>query len=150
MDENLILLDHQYVLFTLEKEYYGIDILNVQTIERVTEITRVPQAPEHVEGVINLRGEIIPVINLRTRLNLSKKEIDEDSRIIIVSKDEIIAGILVDASYEVLKLEDDSIENAPDIYNNVDKNYIEAIGKNDDRIIILLDLQKVVETHKEI
>ncbi|MBF8983072.1 chemotaxis protein CheW [Lutibacter sp. B2] len=150
MDENLILLDHQYVLFTLEKEYYGIDILNVQTIERVTEITRVPQAPEHVEGVINLRGEIIPVINLRTRLNLSRKEIDEDSRIIIVSKDEIITGILVDSSYEVLKLEDDSIENAPDIYNSVDKNYIEAIGKNDDRIIILLNLKKVIETYKEI
>lgn len=145
MNDNVQLLENQYVLFKLGKEYYGIDIHNVQTIEKVFDITRVPHAPYYVEGVINLRGEIIPVINLRSRLNLDSMEITHDTRIIITKYDEMIVGLLVDSSSEVIKLDEIQLEDAPNISENISHNNIKGIGKDQERIIILLDMEGILQ-----
>ena len=146
MSENVQLLENQYVLFKLGKEYYGIDIHNVQTIEKVIDITRVPHSPNYVEGVINLRGEIIPVINLRTRLNLENVQVTSDSRIIITKCDEIIVGLLVDSSSEVIKLDEIQLEDAPKVSENISEKNIKGIGKDKDRIIILLDIEGILQS----
>lgn len=103
----------QFVEFKLGQEEYGIDILQVKTIERMMPITRVPKAPRFVEGVINLRGEIVPVIDLRKRFDLPITETTENTRIIIVSVDDITVGMIVDSATEVVQLDQDSIEPAP-------------------------------------
>lgn len=144
MIENLTSTENQYVLFRLDNEYYGIDILNVQTIEKVMNITRVPRALDYVEGVINLRGEIVPVINLRKRFYLSKMELNEESRIIIVSIEDTVIGLLVDGSSEVLQLASEDIDDVSNITDSIKNDYIKGIGKKENRIIILLDLKKVL------
>ncbi|PAB61249.1 chemotaxis protein CheW [Anaeromicrobium sediminis] len=146
MSENVQLLENQYVLFKLGKEYYGIDIHNVQTIEKVIDITRVPHSPAYVEGVINLRGEIIPVINLRTRLNLENVQVTSESRIIITKCDEIIVGLLVDSSSEVISLDEIQLEDAPKVSENISEKNIKGIGKDKDRIIILLDIEGILQS----
>ncbi|WP_053957415.1 chemotaxis protein CheW [Inediibacterium massiliense] len=149
MSEKLVATENQYVLFKLNDEYYGIDILNVQTIEKVMDITRVPYAPNFVEGVINLRGEVVPVIHLRKRFGLPHGEISEESRIIIVNIDEMIMGLLVDSSSEVLHLDMADIDDVPNMSDNLKNDYVKGIGKNQERIIILLDLSKILENGEE-
>lgn len=144
MIENLTSTQDQYVLFKLDNEYYGIDILQVQTIEKVMNITRVPRALDYVEGVINLRGEIVPIINLRKRFNLSEMEFNEESRIIIVSIEDIVIGLLVDGSSEVLQLASEEIDDVSNITDSIRNDYIKGIGKKNNRIIILLNLKKVL------
>ncbi|WP_129596975.1 chemotaxis protein CheW [Anaerophilus nitritogenes] len=149
MSEKLVATENQYVLFKLNDEYYGIDILNVQTIEKVMDITRVPYAPDFVEGVINLRGEVVPVIHLRKRFSLPHGEINEESRIIIVTIDEMIIGLLVDSSSEVLHLDVSDIDDVPNMSDNLKNDYVKGIGKNQERIIILLDLSKILDKGEE-
>jgi len=134
----------EFVIFKLCNEYYGIDIQNVENIEKVLRITRVPYTEDYIEGVVNLRGNIIPIIDLRARFNLEEKNTDEESRIIIVRAKGLTVGMVVDSSSEVLQLENDSIDEAPAIKGNVDKDYISQIGKSDGRIIMLIDLLKVL------
>jgi purine-binding chemotaxis protein CheW len=135
---------NQYVLFKLEHELYGIDIHQVATIERIMPMTRVPHAADYVEGVINLRGEVVPVINLRKRLNLQQAEVDEETRIIIVSVEDMVVGLLVDSSSEVLQLSSTEVESIANISENIEDDYAMTIGKKDDHIIILLDINKVL------
>ena len=137
-------VEQQYVLFKLDNEFYGIDILQVETIEKVMDITRVPHAQPYVQGVINLRGEVVPVINLRKRFNLSEVDFDEESRIMIISTEDMVVGLLVDSSSEVIQLEDTEIDEAPELGEQKDQGYIKGIGKKDERIIILLDLKKIL------
>jgi purine-binding chemotaxis protein CheW len=135
---------HQYVIFKLDNEYYGLNIHQVKTIERVMDITRVPYAPDYVEGVMNLRGDIVPIINLRNRFFLPSIDFGKDARIIIVSIEDITVGLLVDSSSEVLQLSAGNIDESPNFSSNVENDYIIGIGKDEDRIIILLDLKKVL------
>lgn len=134
----------EYVLFKLEDEYYGIDINNVETIEKIMPITRVPYTQDFVKGVINLRGNVVPVIDLRKRLNLEEKPYDDNSRIIIVQIDDITVGMIVDSSSEVIQLNDDEIDESPSINIDNDDYFIECIGKKDNRIIIIINLHKVL------
>ncbi|MBB6216499.1 purine-binding chemotaxis protein CheW [Anaerosolibacter carboniphilus] len=145
MDNKVVGTENQYVLFKLDDEFYGIDILQVETIERVMDITRVPHALDYVQGVINLRGEVVPVVNLRKRFCLPEMPFNDESRIIIVSVEEIVVGILVDSSSEVLQLNSDEIDDAANITNNTGNEFIKGIGKHEERIIILLDLKKVLD-----
>ncbi len=145
MDHKATSLENQYVLFKLDNEFYGIDILQVETIERVMDITRVPHALDYVQGVINLRGEVVPVVNLRKRFHLQEIPFNDESRIIIVSVEEVVVGLLVDSSSEVLQLNSEKIEDASNITNNTGNDFIKGIGKHEDRIIILLDLKKVLD-----
>lgn len=143
------LTNNQYVIFRLENENYGIPINYVETIERISEITRVPNAPFYLKGVINLRGEVVPVIDLRQRFQLSKKEITDESRIIILSVDEMIVGILVDTSSEVLTIDNEAIDHTASLVNTFEDDYINGIGKVNERMIIILDIYKILGVELE-
>ena len=135
----------QLVIFQLGGEEFGVEIMQVQEIIRMPEITRIPQSPEYVEGVINLRGKIIVVINLDTRFDLNSKELDDDSRIIIVEVGENVVGMVVDSVSEVLRLSTSSVEAAPEIISSkIKADYLKGVGKLDDRLLILLDLERVL------
>jgi purine-binding chemotaxis protein CheW len=134
----------QLVSFKIGEEEFGVDILNVQEINKMVQITKVPNSPDFVEGVINLRGRIIPVIDLRTRLGLAKKEHDKDSRIIVVDLERKTIGFIVDGVSEVLRIPVSITEAPPAIVSGIDSEFIKSIGKLDDRLLILIDLQRVL------
>jgi purine-binding chemotaxis protein CheW len=136
----------QLVSFKIANEEFGVDILNVQEINKMTTITKVPNAPEFVEGVINLRGRVIPVIDLRTRLNLARKEHDKDTRIIVVEIEQSTVGFIVDAVSEVLRIPLSTFEAPPSIATGVDSEFIKSVGKLEDRLLILIDLNKILST----
>lgn len=133
----------QFVTFKLDKEEYGVDIQNVSIIEKMMPITRVPKTPSYIKGVMNLRGEIVPVMDLRARFDLTQSEETDDTRIIIVKVDEVVFGFIVDAVSEVLQLTDDSIESTSSLKENANIDFIYGIGKVDERIVILLNLERL-------
>lgn len=135
---------NQFVLFKLGYESYGIEIERVKTIEKITNITRVPNTKPYVKGVINLRGEVIPVIDLRKRFGLPLKDYDNDTRIIIVSIKDIVIGLIVDSSSEVIYLNDNEVDNPPTIGESDTVEFIKGIGKKDGNLIMLLNLKKVL------
>jgi len=134
----------QYVVFRIDKDEYGSDINKVTVIERMLTITRVPKTPPYIKGVINLRGDVIPVMDLRTRFGLPEKEADDDTRIIIVEVDNISYGIIVDSVLEVIQLDETSIESVSGFVNNVSLDYVSGIAKSDTRLITLLNLEKLI------
>ena len=134
----------QLVSFKIGSEEYGIDILNVKEINRMVSITKVPNSPVFVEGIINLRGQIIPVVSLRTKLGMTKIEYDKDTRIVIVDIDGRTVGFLVDAVSEVLRIPRNITEAPPELTTGKDSEYITAVGKLEDRLLTLLDLNKVL------
>ncbi|NBG87590.1 chemotaxis protein CheW [Isachenkonia alkalipeptolytica] len=135
----------QYVIFKLEGESYGIPIEYVKTIEKMTEMTRVPNAPDYLEGVINLRGEVVPIINMRKRFDLSELDEAEDTRTIILELEEISVGMIVDSSSEVLSINNSAIDQTISLDAAVQDEHIRGIGKIDERMIILLNLYKVLQ-----
>lgn len=135
----------QLVSFNIGSEEFGVDILKVQEINRMVEITRVPQAPSYVEGVINLRGKVIPIVDLRKRFNMEEKEYDKNTRIVVVDISGNIMGMVVDSVSEVLRLPANTIEPPPEIVANINSEYIKGVAKLDDRLLIFLDLSKVID-----
>jgi len=135
----------QFVTFTLNDEEYAVDILSVQEINRITEITKVPNSPDYVEGVINLRGKVIPVINLRSKFGFEEKSTDDNSRIIIMEIQGIINGIIVDSVSEVLRIPASSIEAAPSVASDTISQFIKGLAKLDNRLIILVEINNLVE-----
>lgn len=138
-------VENKYVIFKLDKEHYGIPIENVLSIEKTGETTRIPNAPNYVKGVINLRGEVIPVVNLRSKLGMELEDLSKNSRIIVVIANDIVAGLIVDSSSEVLEIDKENIDKPPTTERNEFIEYISGIGKTPDRLIILLDLIKILE-----
>jgi purine-binding chemotaxis protein CheW len=138
----------QVVGFKIGKEFFGVDIASVQEIVRVPEITQIPETPPFVEGVINLRGRIIPVIDLRKRLRLGNTERSRASRVLITEEDKRTVGLIVDSASEVLRLPSDSIEPPPEMITGVGVEYITGVGRLDDQIIILLDLTKILDVNE--
>lgn len=136
----------QLVTFSIGEEEFGVDILKVQEIIRTMEITKVPRAPEFVEGVINLRGKVIPIIDLRRRFGLDFKEHDKDTRIIVIEINNIVVGFVVDAVSEVLRIPTNTVEPPPPVVAGVDSDYISGVGKLQDRLLILLDLDKLLSS----
>lgn len=136
--------ERQLVVFNLGQEEYGVDILQVKEIKRLTEITRVPNAPDHVEGVINLRGNIIPVVDLHKRFELGTVEATDESRIVIVNVQDITVGITVDAVSEVITLDESSLAPPPPLVAGIEASFIEAIGKLKDRLLILLNMDRIL------
>lgn len=135
----------QLVTFTLGNEDYAVDILKVQEINRMTEIAKVPNSPAYVEGVINLRGRVIPVVNLRSRFGLGDKENDERSRIMIMDIQGITLGVVVDSVSEVLRIPSNTVEPAPNMASEIGTEFIRGIAKLDDRLIILIDMDRLIE-----
>jgi purine-binding chemotaxis protein CheW len=127
----------QLVSFKIEDAEFGVDILRVQEINKMMELTSVPNTPHFVEGVVNLRGRIIPVINLRSRLGLEVKKYDSETRIIVVELNDKTLGFIVDEVKEVLRIPKSITEQPPEVVSGVDATYITAIGKLEDRLLIL-------------
>jgi purine-binding chemotaxis protein CheW len=132
------------VTFFLSDEEYGIDVRLVQEIIRVTEVTQVPRAPEFIKGVINLRGRIIPVIDLKRKLGLGEVAIATKTRVVVVRLRDRLVGLLVDGASQVLKVPVSTIEAAPDEVVEIDANYIRGVAKLVERLIILVDLPKIL------
>ncbi|MGD8779798.1 MAG: chemotaxis protein CheW [Ignavibacteria bacterium] len=139
----------QLVSFKIGEEEFGVDILKVQEINRIMEITKVPNAPSFVEGVVNLRGRVIPVISLRSRLNMDKKELDSSSRIIVVELEGKTIGFIVDEVNEVLRIPSNITEAPPEMVAGINSDFITAVGKLENRLLILLDLEKIFGSKEE-
>ncbi|MEE9431288.1 MAG: chemotaxis protein CheW [Melioribacteraceae bacterium] len=138
----------QLVSFKVGEAEFGVDILKVQEINKMMELTIVPNTPEYVVGVVNLRGRIIPILNLRSRLGLPVKEYDLETRIIVVEMEDRTIGFIVDEVKEVIRIPKSITEPAPDIVSGIDSDYITAIGKMEDRLLILLDLTKILSNNE--
>lgn len=136
----------QVVAFNLGKEEYAVDILNVQEIERVLNITRVPRSTNYIEGVVNLRGNIIPIINLHKKFNLQAEGNEEEKRIIVFQFDDLKAGIIVDEVSEVLRLGKEDIEETGKVYGSINAEHIKGVAKVDSRLLILLDIFNILES----
>ena len=135
----------QLVTFTMGKEEYAVDILKVQEINRMTEIAQVPNAPHYVEGLINLRGRVIPVVSLRKRFGFEEKENDEQARIMIMDIQGITIGLVVDAVSEVLRIPANTVEPTPHVASDMGTEFIKGIAKLEDRLIILIDMDMLIE-----
>ena len=134
----------QLVSFNIGGEEFGVDILKVREINRMIEVTRVPNAPEFVDGVINLRGKVIPIIDLRRRFGMARKDHDKNTRIVVVELNGRVIGFVVDAVSEVLRIPKSITEPPPPIVAGVHAEYITAVGKLEDRLLILLDLERIL------
>ena len=134
----------QYIVVNIGNEQYGINIKYIDNIVRIQRITRVPKTQLYYKGVINLRGEIIPVMSMRLRLGLSDDEFGDKSRIIIVKIENATIGIIVDQVKEVVALDEDSIEKITPDVNDETSAYINAIGKNKGELISLLDIVGII------
>ena len=137
---------YQLVTFFLGGEIYGIDILAVQEIIRMQNITDVPRTADYVEGVINLRGKVIPIIDLRKRFNLTVSDETKDSRIIVVEINHKIIGMIVDGVSKVIRLNSNLVEPPSLIVAGADYNYIKGVGRLSDQLVILLDIAKIIDT----
>ncbi|MCS7053494.1 MAG: chemotaxis protein CheW [Ignavibacterium sp.] len=139
----------QLVSFKIGNEEFGIDILKVEEIIRIISITKIPNAPEFIEGVVNLRGRVIPVVNLRTRLGFERKEFDNQTRVIVVEVNGSTLGFIVDSVREVLRIPKSITEPPPALTTSINTEYITAVGKLEDRLLILLDLEKVLTNQQK-
>jgi len=151
-------MENQIVIFELGSEHFGADIAKVESIIKIQPITQLPHAPGFVEGVTNLRGKVLPVIDLRKRFSLPTQETDKNSRIIVVSVDQTEVGMIVDEVSEVLTLPEGSVEAAPPIATTIDSSFIRGIAKLGvngnsggpaERLVILLDLAQVLSTKEQ-
>ncbi len=139
----------QLVTFRLASEEYGLPITKVQEINRLVPVTKLPQTPTFLEGIINLRGRIIPVIDLRKRFEMAITDHDDDTRIIIVEIKGQIVGLTVDAVTEVIRINTADIELPPESVA-VDSRYVDGVGKIDERLIILLDIDNILTGQEEL
>jgi purine-binding chemotaxis protein CheW len=139
----------QAVVFLLNNSYYGVPILQVQEIVKMTEITKLPETPDFVEGVVNLRGQIVPILDLRKRFSLPKVAVNENWRILILKAEGIHFGVMVDQISQVEKVPASLIEVPPKVVSGVKGDFIRGIAKMKDRLLILLDIEKIL-SHREI
>jgi len=148
IDNNQSTNQFQLVSFKIGEEEFGVNILEVQEIIRMVEITSVPQTPGYVKGVINLRGKVIPVVDLRKRLKMESRQHDHNTRIVVVDVENEIMGLIVDSVSEVLRIPAGSIEPPPDIITGLDAEYIKGVVKLEEKLLMSLDLSKIVDVHK--
>ena len=137
-------MEQQLVIFELANEFYGVEIATVEGIIKMQPITAVPHAPPFVEGVTNLRGAVLPVIDLRKRFGLAQQPPTRDSRIVVVVMGQLKVGIVVDGVSEVLRVPDEAIEPPSPLVTTVDSSFIKGIAKIAERLIILVALSKVL------
>ncbi len=146
-EESIDLL--QLATFTIGKEKFGIDILRVEEIMKMVPITQLPGSPLAVEGIINLRGKVILVVDLRTKMNLEKKGHDKDTRIIVVEANGETVGIIVDSVAEVLRVSTSITEPPPALVSEVNSRFVRSIGKLENEMLILIDIDEILsDVHK--
>lgn len=134
----------RWVTFFLSQEKYGINVMQVQEVLRVTEIAPVPGAPEYVLGIINLRGNVVTVIDTRQRFGLEPRELDDAARIVIVESNDQVVGILVDSVAEVIDLQLSEIESAPNVGTEDSSRFIQGVASQNDELLIIIDLNKLL------
>lgn len=140
----------QYVIFRISDEEFGVNIKQVQEICAYQKPTPVPDSPGFIKGIINLRGTVIPVVDLRTRFEISKEEtINEDTRLVIMSLENTQFGFAVDDASEVLNIDTDEIEEAPEIIRGNNRNYLSGIGKVGKRILVLIDMELLLNDDEQ-
>ncbi|TFB22782.1 chemotaxis protein CheW [Filobacillus milosensis] len=132
----------------MRDEHFGVPIDQVQSIEKVTSFTKVPQAPDYVKGIVELRGEVTTVVDLRHLLEIGETEDSSETRILIVQVEGLKMGLLVDEAKEVIDVNDDSVEDPPQMVGGVEKEYIMGVSKQDDRLLILVHLHKVLDVEQ--
>lgn len=137
-------MEKQYVIFKLGKEEYGVDIMNVKEISEFKESVKIPNTPKFIDGIINLRGDITPIINLKKRFDLDENGANSDTRIIVIHINNKQVGFVVDEASQVIRIREEDIEPAPDLVAGVDKRYITGVGKLENKIVLLLDLEYIL------
>ena len=138
----------KYLAFILDNETYGIEILRVREIIGLMDVTTVPQTPEYMKGVINLRGKVIPVIDLRLKFSMQEKEHTDETCVIVVEVNNTSIGIIVDSVSEVLEITRGEIEESPHFGQDIDTSYIMGLGKVKEKIVILLDIEEILSSEE--
>lgn len=139
----------QFVKFLVGDEVFGVDINQAREIIKLQEMLKVPNTPPYIEGLINLRGKVLTVFNLRKRLGFTEKAFDENCKIIIVNYNDIDIGFTVDFVSEILRLPDNCVENTPPSISGIDSSFLSGVAKVEDRLILLLDLKRVLTPDEE-
>lgn len=136
----------QFVVFKIEDEEFALDVSRVKEIIKPMEIAHVPNVPDFIEGMINIRGKVYAVINIRSKFKMPKKEFDENTKIIFVNIGEILAGIVVDAVSEIIRAEEDEIDRTPEIIEQAHNEYIAGIIKKEEKMFMMLDITSVFDS----
>jgi len=134
----------QWVTFRLDEEKYGINVMAVQEVLKVTEITQVPGAPDFVLGIINLRGNVVTVIDTRSRFGLEPCDVTDNTRVVVIESEKQVIGILVDSVAEVVYLKASEIDDAPNVGNDESAQFIQGVSNRDGELLILVDLDKLL------
>ena len=150
MDKKIkkLTIAHRYLTFFVDDEQYGISISRIKEIIAPIHITHIPKTPNFVKGVINLRGSVIPVVDIRLKFALEEKEMDINTAIIIYEVDNVSIGFIVDQVEDVLSLDDENISEAPRFGSNIDTSFIENVAEIEDDVIMLLNLEKIFEAEE--
>ena len=138
------------ISFEVGDEEYGLDILRVKEVIRMKEITHLPKAPSFVRGIINLRGDVIPIIDLRDKFGLANEEYTDTTRVIVADVDGKLVGMVVDAASQVLRIPADQIDPPPPIVGGLSAEYIKGVGKLEQRLIILLNIDRILSTEEKV
>lgn len=133
------------IVFTLKEQRFGVNVQQVVSIEKLQKITEVPRTSDFIKGVIHLRGETIPIIDLKERLQITKTETTDDNRILIVQVDDVQVGLIVDSATDVLDINTESIEPAPKMIGGVHETYLHGVANLDKELLILLDLERILD-----
>jgi purine-binding chemotaxis protein CheW len=141
---------NQLISFEVGEEEYGLEILRVKEVIRIREITRLPKAPSFVRGIINLRGDVIPIIDLRDKFGLPNAEYTDTTRVIVTDVDGKLVGMVVDAASQVLRVPADQIDPPPPIVGGLSAEYIKGVGKLGERLIILLNIDRILSTEEKV
>jgi purine-binding chemotaxis protein CheW len=148
LEQKEIVGEVKVIVFRLKDEEYGVEVNQVRSIEKLDHITRVPRTPKFVKGVINLRGVVTPIIDLRSRFGLEEAPYTDATRVIIVAVGELEVGLIVDAANDVIDIPVDAIEPAPEVVGGVEAAYLRGVAKLEKRLLILLNLDKVLNTEE--
>ncbi|NGQ94029.1 chemotaxis protein CheW [Brevibacillus sp. SYP-B805] len=148
LEQKEIVGEVKVIVFRLKDEEYGVEVNQVRSIEKLDHITRVPRTPKFVKGVINLRGVVTPIIDLRSRFGLDEAAYTDATRVIIVAVGELEVGLIVDAANDVIDIPADAIEPAPEVVGGVEAAYLRGVAKLEKRLLILLNLDKVLNTEE--
>lgn len=138
------------IIFQLMDKEYAVGVDVVESIEKLMSITRVPKTPSYIKGVINLRGVVTPIVDLRERFGMEVKPLDDSSRIIIVSLEEFEVGLIVDAANDVIDIPTSSIEPQPEVVGSIESEFISGVAKVGKRLLVMLNLEKVLQSVKRV
>jgi len=136
--------EKQYVLFKLNKEEFGLEISSVREISPYMEITQLPNSPDYIKGIVNFRGKVIPLIDLKKKLNLENTNITQNTRIIIVNINEKESGLIVDEASKISRIHDEDVEVISDIITDVNKKYLTGVAKLENGMVIIIDLESII------